>query len=941
MIQDDNPQIKVKTVDYIDRQVDNSIVCFIRNYVYDECGDYERFFDINLDGTPYIVTGTIEKADSGNITNNILDVTALETITQIVDNNDGTFTYTNESGTPVTVTAGAQSIITNTVTGNRIATHDDGTSNTIDINETITSLTIVGNILNFTDESGTVTPIDLSVYIDDTNLARLVAGSVDAAGIATFTRDDTTTFTVDFSTLFDDTNLARITSGSVVGTNLVLNRDDTTSITIDINSLINHTHLIADILDASTVAATNDYNDLDNLPTIPTAAVDSVNGLTGVVVLTPTDLGLGNVDNTSDANKPVSIAQQTEIDTKADINHTHLEADITDLDKYTQAEIDAQQLLQDNRLDALENGTCEVVVISRAALILQRNAGTLNTCATYKVAVTQVTGTGSVYIRALDVDVLDSNISWEEATLTNGTAWAAYYDIDANEFSMLHDPVLNNTVYGEAAIAAFPWGNTSLNDNYINTATFNYTAGIFNNNRIESLAVVNVNGGNVLRNTFEGLSLTTINSGDFKNNKIQGDATVTSDSTLDVDYNDFRNFSTTTISGASNVDYNDFRTGADTIITDGTVSYGIVGANSNYTHNGGIHSEFVVDGDCNVTMSSGNNFENYFGQSATFTQVGTGFVRYSSFTGNLAWVNGDVDLSSVTSHLGNINTTGSTGTISNTSFDRPSAAGLQNIPDLTISNSSFDSLSTLICTDADLIDITDFSMSSESRVLVSAGTRLVSTRTNLDSYGYIQVLQGSLSANQCSITSAGYLQQNSTGSNTVFRTTVSDLSFIRFRDTATGNRVYYTACTGGSYCDIYGTSSNNYIYYSQTSGRGQILINNSTAGRIYYCTADSLGKITSTSNASSHLIYQSNASSNGTLSMINSGGSRIFSCDANSQAILRLQNSSGNLYYSSVTAYYYLYVTLTAAVTRSALHAYGRRTYTVTDPPNGTFTQNF
>ena len=31
------------------------------------------------------------------------------------------------------------------------------------------------------------------------------------------------------------------------------------------------------------------------------------------------DVGLGNVDNTSDANKPVSTAQQTEIDTKADI----------------------------------------------------------------------------------------------------------------------------------------------------------------------------------------------------------------------------------------------------------------------------------------------------------------------------------------------------------------------------------------------------------------------------------------------------------------------------------------------------------------------------------------------------------------------------------------------------------------------------------------------
>ena len=47
-------------------------------------------------------------------------------------------------------------------------------------------------------------------------------------------------------------------------------------------------------------------------------AVDSVNGQTGVVVLTSSDIGLGNVDNTSDADKPVSTAQQTEIDTKQD-----------------------------------------------------------------------------------------------------------------------------------------------------------------------------------------------------------------------------------------------------------------------------------------------------------------------------------------------------------------------------------------------------------------------------------------------------------------------------------------------------------------------------------------------------------------------------------------------------------------------------------------------
>lgn len=42
--------------------------------------------------------------------------------------------------------------------------------------------------------------------------------------------------------------------------------------------------------------------------------VHSVNGKEGYVVLTKSDLGLGNVDNTSDLNKPVSTATQAALD---------------------------------------------------------------------------------------------------------------------------------------------------------------------------------------------------------------------------------------------------------------------------------------------------------------------------------------------------------------------------------------------------------------------------------------------------------------------------------------------------------------------------------------------------------------------------------------------------------------------------------------------------
>lgn len=52
---------------------------------------------------------------------------------------------------------------------------------------------------------------------------------------------------------------------------------------------------------------------------ITSGAVDSVAGKTGVVVLVKADVGLGSVDNTPDANKPVSTAQQAALNLKANL----------------------------------------------------------------------------------------------------------------------------------------------------------------------------------------------------------------------------------------------------------------------------------------------------------------------------------------------------------------------------------------------------------------------------------------------------------------------------------------------------------------------------------------------------------------------------------------------------------------------------------------------
>lgn len=57
----------------------------------------------------------------------------------------------------------------------------------------------------------------------------------------------------------------------------------------------------------------NNFYKIDN-----TENVSSVNGHVGVVVVDKTDIGLPNVDNTSDVNKPISTAQQSAFDLKID-----------------------------------------------------------------------------------------------------------------------------------------------------------------------------------------------------------------------------------------------------------------------------------------------------------------------------------------------------------------------------------------------------------------------------------------------------------------------------------------------------------------------------------------------------------------------------------------------------------------------------------------------
>ncbi|PYF71474.1 beta strand repeat-containing protein [Pedobacter nutrimenti] len=92
------------------------------------------------------------------------------------------------------------------------------------------------------------------------------------------------------------------------------------------NPQVGSTVIRTDISKSYVLAATPG-TDISNWKEIltPGSGVQSVNGQTGSVTLTKTDVGLGNADNTSDVNKPVSTATQTALNGKEDKSNKSLD----------------------------------------------------------------------------------------------------------------------------------------------------------------------------------------------------------------------------------------------------------------------------------------------------------------------------------------------------------------------------------------------------------------------------------------------------------------------------------------------------------------------------------------------------------------------------------------------------------------------------------------
>lgn len=126
--------------------------------------------------------------------------------------------------------------------------------------------------------------------------------------------------------------------------------------------------------------------------------------------VTKSEVGLGNVDNTSDLNKPVSTATQNALDAKANKTHQHGNSDITDIDagKIKSGVIDIERIPK----GALER--CIVVADDTARKAL--------TTATVQVGDTvKVTATGLMYF-VVDDTKLSTDEGYEVYTAGAATS---------------------------------------------------------------------------------------------------------------------------------------------------------------------------------------------------------------------------------------------------------------------------------------------------------------------------------------------------------------------------------------------------------------------------------------------------------------------------------------------------------------------------------------
>ena len=211
---------------------------------------------------------------------------------------------------------------------------------------------------------------------DDTKLTGIATGATandtdaNLKNRANHTGTQTASTISDFSSAADAriTAAAGVTLATLSGGKIPTSQIPTVALT-DVNVVASQAAQLALVAEEGDIAVRTDQNrtyinnggtagtmaDWTELSS-PTDAVTSVNGQTGVVVLGKTDVGLGNVDNTSDANKPISSAVATALAGKAATSHTHTASQVTDFSTAADARITAAKGVASG-IASLDSGT--------------------------------------------------------------------------------------------------------------------------------------------------------------------------------------------------------------------------------------------------------------------------------------------------------------------------------------------------------------------------------------------------------------------------------------------------------------------------------------------------------------------------------------------------------------------------------------------------------
>jgi hypothetical protein len=144
----------------------------------------------------------------------------------------------------------------------------------------------------------------------------------------------------------------------------------------------------------------------------PAPPVQSVNGYVGNVSLTKADLGLGNVDNTGDINKPVSTATQTALDLKANLASPSFTGTVSGITK---------SMVGLANVDNTSDLNKPVSTATQTALDLKANTVDL-TAETTRATAAEATLTTNVATNATAIAAETTRATAAEATLTTNVA---------------------------------------------------------------------------------------------------------------------------------------------------------------------------------------------------------------------------------------------------------------------------------------------------------------------------------------------------------------------------------------------------------------------------------------------------------------------------------------------------------------------------------------